>query len=332
MEPHEILENKFAVHRGPFFLVRANTINHTVVVAGLSRVLSNDHRGGIRLSLSQVIGTDHAVVAVRDLDAAAEKWRRLGFTVSPRGTHSPHLGTANYTIVFDIDYIELLGVLAETPYNAATRAFLAEREGLERVAFTALDSAAGVAELKARGIAALGPIDFSRPVDLPDGGKSEAQFRVMQWPVDERPGGLRIFACQHLTREAVWIKSLQTHANTARRLVEVEMLTVDPKAAGAHMTRLIDQPAEPLVDGAVRVRSGANRADFIFLDRVTLGKRHSGVSLAGLPEEGAVGLRIAVTDAAAAAKAVGSVGIISESTVTVPASAATGVMITFDAT
>lgn len=284
------------------------------------------------MSLSQVTGTDHAVVAVRDLDAAAEKWRRLGFTVSPRGTHSAHLGSANYTIVFDIDYIELLGILAETQHNAPTRAFLAEREGIERIAFTALDSAAGVAELKARGIAALGPVDFGRPVDLPDGGKSEARFCVMHWPVDERPGGLRIFACQHLTREAVWIKSLQTHANTARRLMEVEMLTADPKAAGAHMTRLIDQPAEALADGAVRVRSGANRADFIFLDQATLARRHSGISLAGLPEEGAVGLRIGVADAAAAAKAVGSAGIIGDGSVTVAASAATGVMITFDAT
>lgn len=284
------------------------------------------------MSLNQVIGTDHAVVAVRDLDGAAEKWRRLGFTLSPRGTHSPHLGSGNYTIVFEIDYIELLGVLAETEHNAPTRAFLAKREGLERVAFTARDSAAAVEELKARGIAALGPVDFGRPVDLPDGGEAEARFRVMHWPVDERPGGLRIFACQHLTREAVWIESLQTHANTARRLMEVEMLTADPKSAGAHMTRLIDRPAEPMADGAVRVRSGADRADFIFLDRATLAKRHPGVALGGLPEEGAVGLRIAVANAAAATNAVGAAGIPGERTVTVPASAATGVLITFDAT
>ena len=283
------------------------------------------------MPLSQVIGADHAVVAVRDLDAAADKWRGLGFTVSPRGTHSPHLGSGNYTIVFDIDYIELLGVLAPTPHNAPTRAFLAEREGVERVAFTAIDAAAGVEELNARGIAAQGPVDFGRPVELPDGGKSEARFRVMHWPVDERPGGLRIFACQHLTREAVWIKSLQTHANTAHRLMEVEMLTRDPKAAAAHMTRLIDRPAEALADGAVRVPSGGQRADFVFLDRTVLAKRHPGVSLAGLPDEGAVGLRIAVADVAAAAKAAGAVGVRGERSVTVPASASTGVMITFDA-
>jgi len=283
------------------------------------------------MPLAQVIGADHAVVAVRDLDAAAEQWRRLGFTVSPRGTHSAHLGSGNYTIVFDTDYIELLGVLAETPHNAPTVAFLNKREGIERVAFTAIDSAAGVEELKARGIAATGPVDFGRPVDLPGGGKSEARFRVMHWPVDERPGGLRIFACQHLTREAVWIKSLQTHANTARGLMEVEMLTPDPKAAAAHMTRLIDRPAVALADGAIRVPSGGGRADFIFLDRVALAQRHPGIALAGLAEEGAIGLRIAVADVAAAAKAVGAAGIAGERCVTVPPSAASGVIITLAA-
>ena len=56
-----------------------------------------------------------------------------------------------------------------TPHNAPTRAYLAQREGIERAAFTARDAAAGVAELQARGIAATGPVDFGRPVTLPDG-------------------------------------------------------------------------------------------------------------------------------------------------------------------
>ena len=72
------------------------------------------------MTLKNIVGIDHAVVIVRELDRAAENWKRLGFTVSPRGTHSPHMGTGNYTIMLDPDYIELLGVL--TPKNAASRA------------------------------------------------------------------------------------------------------------------------------------------------------------------------------------------------------------------
>ena len=44
------------------------------------------------MALKNVIGIDHAVVMVKDLDKAAENYKRLGFTVSPRGTHSAHMG------------------------------------------------------------------------------------------------------------------------------------------------------------------------------------------------------------------------------------------------
>src|SRR5262249_4145379 len=42
------------------------------------------------VALKNIIGIDHAVVMVRDLDKAADNWKRLGFTLSPRGTHSAH--------------------------------------------------------------------------------------------------------------------------------------------------------------------------------------------------------------------------------------------------
>src|SRR5262249_11203629 len=97
-----------------------------------------------RVALKNVIGIDHAVVMVKDLDKAAENYKRLGFTVSPRGTHSAHMGSGNYTIMFDPDYMELLGVLAPTEQNAPARAFLEKRgEGIERIAFTAVHSTAG---------------------------------------------------------------------------------------------------------------------------------------------------------------------------------------------
>ena len=79
---------------------------------------------------------------VKDLDKAAENYKRLGFTVSPRGTHSAHMGSGNYTIMFDPDYMELLGVLTPTEHNAPARANLEKNgEGIERIAFTAVDSA-----------------------------------------------------------------------------------------------------------------------------------------------------------------------------------------------
>jgi hypothetical protein len=280
------------------------------------------------VALKNVVGIDHAVVVVKDLDHAAANWRRLGFTVSPRGTHSARMGSGNATIMLDPDYIELLGVLVETEHNAPTRAFLAKRgEGIERIAFTAVDSAAGAEEIRARGYEPVGPTDFERPVTMPDGSLSAAKFRIFQWPIAEAPGGLRIFACQHKTRETVWIPQLMTHANGAKRLEQVLVVSPDRAKDAAHLARMIDREVKAEPDGALAVASGSDRADFVFLTKDQLGRRYPGVSLAGLPERGGAGLVLATSDLAAAEKAIGSVR--SGAAVCVAPSAANGALLAF---
>ncbi len=259
------------------------------------------------MALKNVIGIDHAVVMVRELDRAAENWRRLGFTLSPRGTHSTHMGTGNYTIMLDPDYIELLGVLAATEHNAPARAFIERREGIERVAFTAIDAAAGAEEIRARGLVPIGPTDFERPVTMPGGTLSAAKFRTFQWPVAEAPGGMRIFACQHKTRETVWIPELMRHANGAKRLRKVLLVAPDPPAEAAHLARMIDRETKKEADGAIAVPSGADRADFVFMTKDQLGRRFSDVPMTTLPERGAIGLVIEA-DLALAAKVLGTTG------------------------
>jgi hypothetical protein len=255
--------------------------------------------------LNNISGVDHVVVLVRDLASAAEGWRKLGFTISPRGTHSPHLGTGNHTIMLGPDYIELLAVLAETPHNLPSREFLASGgEGLERVAFRAEDAAAAVDELRGLGIAAEGPLDFGRPVERPDGGRADARFRTLFWPMQERPGGLRIFACQHLTPENVWLPELQTHANGARRILDVTVMTARPEAAARQLAHLVASEASQDADGVWRVPTGRGKADVVFLSREPLASRYPGIDVGALPDERAVGLRLAVADLAAAARLV----------------------------
>ncbi len=282
------------------------------------------------MALKNVIGVDHAVVVVRDLDKAAESWRRLGFTVSPRGTHSAKMGSGNYTIMLDPNYIELLGVLVETEHNAPTRAFLDRSgEGIERIAFTALDSAAGAEEIRARGYEPLGPTDFERPVTMPDGSQSAARFRIFQWPLSEAPAGLRIFACQHKTRETVWIPELMKHANGAKRLKQALVVSPEPAKDAAHLARMIDGNVKAEPDDAVAVPSGSDRADFIFLTKDQLARRYAKISLAGLPERGGAGLVLATSDLADAEKAVGSSGVRSGAAVCVAPAAANGTMLVF---
>jgi hypothetical protein len=279
--------------------------------------------------LKNVVGIDHAVVMVKDLDKAAENYKQLGFTVSPRGTHSAHMGTGNYTIMFDPDYMELLGVLTPTEHNAPARTFLEKRgEGIERIAFTAVDSAAGAEEIRARGFTPVGPTDFERPVTLPNGTISAAKFRTFQWPTAEAPGGVRIFACQHKTRETVWIPELMSHANGAKRLRQVLIVSPEPAADAAHLSRMIDVATRNEADGAVAVPSGGDRADFVFLTRDQLAKRYPGVSLAGTPDRGGAGLVIAA-DIAATAKALGATGVTSGNSICVPPASANGTLLAF---
>jgi hypothetical protein len=282
-----------------------------------------------KVALKNITGIDHTVIMVRNLDSAAENYRRLGFTISPRGTHSAHMGTGNYTIMLDPDYIELLGVLTETEHNAPARAYLSRHgEGIERVAFTALDSAEGAEEIRAHGFAPIGPTDFERPVTLPDGTVSAAKFRTFQWPTNEAPGGIRIFACQHKTRETVWIPELMRHANGARRLRQVLIATPAPEHDAAHLARLIDREPRREAHGAFAVASGGDRAAFVFLTRDQLARRYPDVSLAGLAARGGAGLVIA-GDPAAAAKVLGSAGTRSGNALCVAPASANGTLLAF---
>ena len=85
-------------------------------------------------------GLDHIVHAVRDLDAAAGLYRRLGFEVGSRNRHPRAWGTQNHIVQLPGTFIELLtvadptGIAPHAPrffsFGAFNRDFLARGEGL----------------------------------------------------------------------------------------------------------------------------------------------------------------------------------------------------------
>ena len=61
-------------------------------------------------------GIDHLIVGVRDLEAARASFARLGFSTTPRGRHQGW-GTANYCIMLERDYLELLGIIDPSKFT-----------------------------------------------------------------------------------------------------------------------------------------------------------------------------------------------------------------------
>lgn len=177
-----------------------------------------------------VLGVDHTYLLVHDLDATADLYRRLGFTLSPRGLHSPQKGTANYTIMFQDDYLELLGVVTETEQNTSQRNTLAQYgEGLQAIANRTQSAEAAKPALNAIGIRTGEASAFSRPLPLPGGGEGIASFRTLSFEAEQVPLG-HFFLCQHETRDMVWRPELQQHANGAIGLGGIIGISDDPYA------------------------------------------------------------------------------------------------------
>src|SRR5277367_3576352 len=115
-------------------------------------------------------GLDHIVHAVRDLDAAAEFYRRAGFTVGARNRHP--WGTHNYIVQFQGVFIELITIaepelitLAEpraVSFGDFIRDFLAHGEGLSMLVLEGKGAAADGEAFRLAGIGDFDVFNFER--------------------------------------------------------------------------------------------------------------------------------------------------------------------------
>ena len=137
--------------------------------------------------MDAIAGIDHVIVGVRDLEAARETWRRLGFTLSPRGRHIDQ-PTGNYCVMFPSDYIELLGVVDPGDSTHRLGNFLAWREGLMGLAFAPVGSADDArAALLRKGLHPAEPRPLARQIELSE-GTVLPRFNLVSLPSEETPG------------------------------------------------------------------------------------------------------------------------------------------------
>ncbi|MGH1356624.1 MAG: VOC family protein [Thalassovita sp.] len=241
-----------------------------------------------------VTGIDHCFALVGDLEHAAEQYKALGFTLSPRGTHSPSKGTANYTIMFPRDYFELLGILSPTDLNAPRRKMLAERgQGLHAIACRIDDAENAAAALADLGIPTKDLGSFARPVTLPDGTEAEAAFSTVSFCQDDTPLGI-VFMCQHKTRETVWIKELLDHPNTACGLDAILAISEAASDDAASLARLWAKGEVTSQDGWLKVHTGPQSAPVILATKDAFAKAYPDFDLTNTAKGAFAGLRVKV--------------------------------------
>jgi hypothetical protein len=180
------------------------------------------------------LGLDHIVHTVRDLDAAAELYQSLGFTVGARNQHP--WGTHNRLIQFDGTYVELLMVaepdkiVPHAPHSfsfgAFHRDFLAREQGLAMMLLHSQDAKADNAAWRGAGIGDFDVFNFEREGKRPDGSTVKLAFSLIFAGGQQSDAGFG--ACQHYYPENFWNPAFQKHANGVQGIASVVMVANEP--------------------------------------------------------------------------------------------------------
>jgi hypothetical protein len=200
---------------------------------------------------------DHVVINVRDrLDEALETYRRLGFTMTPRGYHT--LGSMNHLAIFGTEYLELI---AARPGDGGRPEIMASSLGLDGLVFGTEDSAAVFAALQAAGIPVQPPLQFSRPVELP-GGPRDATFRTVRLTPGITEAG-RLYFCHHFTRDLVWRDEWRHHTNGAIGVIRAVIAAPDPTHLGNLFAGMFGADAMRPLTAGCSLLLGLSRFDVI---------------------------------------------------------------------
>ena len=200
---------------------------------------------------------DHVVINVRDrIDEGADTFRRLGFTLTPRGYHT--LGSMNHLAMFGTDYLELI---AAKVGDTSRPEIMGSPEGLNGLVFGTDDAAATFAAMEQAGVPVFPPGEFSRPVSLP-GGARDAVFRTVRLRPGVSPDG-RLYFCHHFTRDLVWRDEWRHHPNGVTGVARAIIVADDPSGFGALFSRMFGADAIRPIEGGLALTVGVSRFDIV---------------------------------------------------------------------
>jgi len=171
---------------------------------------------------------------VRDLEACAALYERLGFVVDARNRHD--WGTHNRVVQLAGFFIELLTVAEPDKlgsdglsqlFGAHNRDFIARHEGLSGLLLESRDAAADATLFRNAGIAASEALRFGREGRRPDGTPIRLAFSLA-FARDPAGAEAAFAACQHHFPENFWNPAFQQHRNGTTGVAGVVMVAENP--------------------------------------------------------------------------------------------------------
>jgi catechol 2,3-dioxygenase-like lactoylglutathione lyase family enzyme len=196
-----------------------------------------------------ILGIDHAVVGVRDLEHARSGYERLGFRLTPRG-HHVGMGTADHCVMFPEDHVELLGLVDPAKPTRDLDRFLEQREGMMALALHSIDADATRSAWQEAGLAS----------DLCDLGlmlepETELRFKKVTLPL-EATGGVPLFACAHLTPEPMRQPEWLEHPNGSVGIASITVAVDEPGALVEPMAQVFGSTNLTETDDTLAVHTG----------------------------------------------------------------------------
>lgn len=288
--------------------------------------------------MSAAPGIDHIVLCVRDLSAAGERFRSMGFTLTPPATHP--FGTGNSLAQMRSSFVELLSVVdpARIPphdtrrfsFAAHNAEFLSRREGMSMLVLSSEDARADEARWREAGLKTFEPVYFERNARLPDGSEAKVAFTIA-FVVNERMPNTVFFCCQQHAPEAFWQPEYQRHVNGAENFSSVTLSAEDPCSHAAFFQALFGESRVEIAGETLHIHTVMGEIDVLSPGAVS--RRFAGVSgLTADPKARFVGAGIQVSNLDAVEACFQQSGVDhlwSEDRVVVPPSACFGLALEF---
>jgi hypothetical protein len=215
-------------------------------------------------------GIDHLVLAAHDLEAQAQLYRRLGFTVGARNRHD--WGTLNHIVQFPGCFLELIATepgferpdskLPVANFAGFLADYLARREGLAMLVLESRDAEADHAEFAAKGIGKGEPLFFERKGRRPDGGEVHVAFTLAFAASPALPHA-GFFVCQQHFPQNFWNPAFQDHANTVAGIEAVIMVADRPEAQAAFLKGFVAVGRHEIIEGGIAVDTGRGRIEVV---------------------------------------------------------------------